>query len=180
MKCTNCKKNEATVFYREVINGKETKYALCPDCAAEMEKKNGPFFSKFEMPDMSHMFDFDFPDVFGGGLLGGLLGGSLPEKTRRNAKRCPKCNATFDEICNEGKAGCPECYEVFKEEFAPTLGRLHGNSVHRGRAPAGLKAEKSRENEVASLEKQLKKAVSDEKYEDAAVLRDRLRELRAQ
>ena len=69
---------------------------------------------------------------------------------------------------------------MFKEEFAPTLGRLHGNSVHRGRAPAGLKAEKGRENEIASLEKQLKKAVSDEKYEDAAVLRDRLRELRAQ
>ena len=38
MLCEKCKKNEASVFYRENINGKERKYSLCPECAAELEK----------------------------------------------------------------------------------------------------------------------------------------------
>ena len=180
MKCTNCKKNEATVFYREVVNGKETKYALCPDCAAELEKKNVSLFNMLEMPDMSNMFNFDIPDIFGGGLLGSLFSDALPEKTKHSAKKCTLCGATFDELCSEGKAGCPVCYSVFREELAPTLGRLHGSATHRGRAPSKQRAKKMRENELACLEKQLKKAVSEEKYEDAAVLRDKIRDLRAQ
>ena len=39
MKCEKCQKNEATVFYRENINGKEAKYHLCPKCASELEKE---------------------------------------------------------------------------------------------------------------------------------------------
>ena len=163
-----------------MVNGKETKYALCPDCAAELEKKNGSLFNMLEMPDMSNMFNFDIPDIFGGGLLGSLFSDALPEKTKHSAKKCTLCGSTFDELCSEGKAGCPVCYSVFREELAPTLGRLHGSATHRGRAPSKQRAKKMRENELACLEKQLKKAVSEEKYEDAAVLRDKIRDLRAQ
>jgi len=37
MICDKCKKNTAQVYYTENINGKETKYALCHECAAEMK-----------------------------------------------------------------------------------------------------------------------------------------------
>ena len=39
MLCEKCSKNEATVFYREIVNGKEKKYSLCSDCAAKLEKE---------------------------------------------------------------------------------------------------------------------------------------------
>ena len=38
MLCQKCKKNEATVYYKENINGHVTEYNLCPECAAELEK----------------------------------------------------------------------------------------------------------------------------------------------
>lgn len=166
MKCTNCNKKEATVFYREIINGKETKYALCPECAAAKEKESGSsFFS-------------DMPDIFSGGLLGSLFSGS--NARIKEEKKCTLCGASFRQLCEEGKAGCPVCYSVFREEFAPTLSRLHGGASHRGRVPARLRAEKSKEEKIAALEKELKDAVAAEKFEDAALLRDKLRDLRAQ
>ena len=33
MLCQKCKKNEATVHYKKVVNGKQTEMYLCPECA---------------------------------------------------------------------------------------------------------------------------------------------------
>lgn len=43
-----------------------------------------------------------------------------------------------------------------------------------------LRAKKTKEEKIASLEKELKEAIANEKYEDAAVLRDKLRDMRAE
>lgn len=168
MKCTNCKKKEATVFYREIVNGKETNWALCPDCAAAMDKEKG-----------ASLFS-DMSDIFQGGLLGGLFNSVHAPSAAKEEKKCNLCGATFRQLCEEGKAGCPACYLSFREEFAPTLSRLHGSASHRGRVPGALREKKSKEDKIASLERDLKEAIEAEKFEDAAVLRDKLREMRAQ
>ncbi len=165
MKCTKCNAKEATVFYRENINGKETKYALCGDCAAAMEKETGNLFA----------------DPFGGNLLGSLFS-SIPQKTqpRKEEKKCSLCGATFRQLAENGKVGCPTCYVSFREELAPTLKRLHGTAVHRGRTPEKFQAKRSAMEKLASLEKQLKQAIETEAYEEAATLRDQIRALRGQ
>ena len=165
MKCSKCNKKEATVFYREVVNGKETKYALCSDCAADREKEmNDTLFKNFYEP-------------FESGIFGSLFA-PISASAKKEEKKCTLCGATFRELCEEGKAGCPVCYSVFREEFAPTLTRLHGKVTHRGRVPLKFREKKDREDKILSLEKDLKTAISEERYEDAAALRDRLRELR--
>lgn len=170
MKCTNCNKNEATVYYREVINGKETKYALCPECAAEKEKEmNKSLFDSFYEP-------------FGTGLLGSLFSDVLPSGERyenKGEKKCTLCGATFRELCEGGKTGCPTCYSVFREEFGPTLSRLHGSADHKGRAPGKFKQKREEKARLCAMEKDLKKAIAEERYEDAAQLRDKIKELRA-
>ena len=40
MLCEKCKKNNASFFFEENINGKKRSLALCSECAEEM-KKNG-------------------------------------------------------------------------------------------------------------------------------------------
>lgn len=165
MKCSKCNKNEATVFYREVINGKETKYNLCPQCAAKTEKEmNKNMFSSFYEP-------------FETSILGSLFTPQHLRAGKREEKKCTLCGATFRELCEGGKAGCPTCYTVFREEFTPTLSRLHGGRSHRGRAPGEFKEKRSRELKAAELEKELKTAIAEERYEDAAVIRDKLKEL---
>ncbi len=165
MKCTRCNAKEATVFYREIVNGKETKYALCSDCAAAMEKESGSLFA----------------DPFGGNLLGSLFS-DIPQKIqpRKEEKKCTLCGATFRQLAENGKVGCPACYTSFREELAPTLKRLHGTAVHRGRVPKKFQAKRTAMEKLASLERDLKKAIETEAYEEAAKLRDEIRALRGQ
>lgn len=165
MKCTECKKNEATVYYREVINGKETEYALCPECAAKHESK------------MNKSFFDDFYSPFENSLIGSLFS-PAPTKLQRSEKKCTLCGSTIREIAKSGKVGCPVCYSVFREELSPTLTKLHGNGVHRGRVPKKLRHETEEKKKLEKLNEELKTAIAEEKYEDAAVIRDKIREIR--
>lgn len=187
MLCEKCGKNEATFYYEENINGAVKTYHLCADCAKAMQKSG-------EIPSM-HEKDLWAP--FAGlhtlfdqnGLLGSLLG--APDKGRtdtlkagdtketgRGEKVCPVCGASFADIVREGRAGCPACYETFADELAPSVRRMHGTLTHTGRAPAAYREKQARKQEMEQLEEQLRAAVQAERYEDAAVLRDKLKTMR--
>lgn len=173
MLCERCKKNEATVHYREIINGKERKYLLCADCAREMEK--------------SGEISFSAPKFFGDGELGALnsVFGSLfaPPRgahTLSEAKKCPLCGATFNELVKEGKVGCAKCYDTFQAELERTISGIHAKETHTGKSPAKLRDKLDVKQKIRALERELKDAIRDERYERAAELRDELNTLRAQ
>lgn len=174
MLCQKCKKNTATVYYKENINGKVTEYSLCPDCAAELEK-NGVI--KLENP-VDRLFGenlFDFSPLFSG-FLGGLdrvLGSG------REAKRCPVCGSTFDDIVRSGHIGCTQCYETFADELSATVNQLHGGAKPAGRVPKRFSEKHSREQQISSLKAELQAAVEKQEFERAAELRDKIKELEA-
>ena len=157
MKCERCNKNEATVFYREIINGHETRQNLCPVCAREKEEESGLSFK---------------------GLFSNSLFTAPSAYKMREEKKCPLCAMTEREIRAAGKVGCPECYGAFADFLAPTLRRLHGSAVHRGRRPGNHAKETKTENEISRLEAELKECIEREDYEKAADLRDTIRQLR--
>ncbi len=180
MLCERCKKNEAAVFYRESVNGKERSLSLCAECAKEA-KKNGEIEDVFEHDNFFGSGFFD--DTFSGAdkLFGSLFGvRELPGRTKEKIKKCPLCGSTFSDLVNTGKAGCPECYRTFAEELSPTISRIHGTTSHVGGAPAAFKKDKEKKEKIKSLEAELKAAVKDEEYEKAAKLRDELRAARAE
>ena len=161
MKCEKCAVNEATVFYREIINGKETKMHLCSKCAGEKEA------------------GFGFGDLTPEGLFGNVFSSlGLQKKPSVEAKRCSLCGSLFSDIAKMGKVGCPKCYESFADELAPTLKRLHGVATHKGNIPEKHKEKLSALRYAEQLEAELEAAVSREEYEKAAELRDKIRELR--
>ena len=73
--------------------------------------------------------------------------------------------------------GCPQCYAEFYDNLLPVIKRVQKDVKHIGKIPAG-------ENDLASmreyerLTRELKAAVAEERYEDAAVIRDKLRKIR--
>ena len=180
MLCEKCKKNEATVFYRESVNGKERSLALCPECAKEAKNK-GEIEDVFEHESFFGSGFFD--DTFAGAdkLFGSLFGmRELPGRTKEKVKKCPLCGSTFSDLVNTGKAGCPECYVTFAEELSPTISRIHGTTSHVGGAPADYKKDREKKEKIRTLEAELKAAVKNEEYERAAKLRDELRAARAE
>jgi protein arginine kinase activator len=157
MKCQRCPK-QATLHITEVLG--DEKYEdlhLCEDCAkkylyepaekAAAAKKGG-----------KPAVDADAPDEPGG-------------------KQCDACGIKFVEFRNAGRLGCPHDYDAFKEELLPLLESIHGDVKHAGKTPRRLPKAKSAQLELAQLRKKLAQAVQDEAYEEAARLRDKIRQV---
>lgn len=97
--------------------------------------------------------------------------------------RCPGCGTTWDKIRHDGRAGCASCYLEFREQLSGVMARVQRGENHTGKTPRTIKKRhhrlqhlrKRRDNQLAVLQARLQNAVSSEKYEEAARLRDKIK-----
>ncbi len=165
MLCENCKKNNATTYFKQNINGNIQEVYLCSECAA-----------KLDMGGMSSsLFDFFMPSQF-------------RVRAEREQKKCG-CGTTFYNISKTGKVGCPDCYETFRNELAAVLKKINGAKQHTGRCPQRFENGKTEDKKVAQpevkeenleakLRKELENAIKCENFEEAAKLRDQIKALK--
>lgn len=174
MKCEKCGKNEATMYYKENINGVTREMHLCEDCA-QKENIGGAFESAFQ--SMNHFWSDPFHSFLGGGfgsLWNDMLGS--PVATMLGTERkCPTCGMTESQLRQGGRVGCPDCYNTFSDILNPYVQKVHGATQHIGAAPAT--PEQPETDPVEALRAQLKTAVENEEYEQAARLRDEIRRM---
>ena len=168
MLCERCKKNQATIFYEENINGQKRSYSLCAECAAAMEKEGE--LSLHGSSGMFSMPSFGCHDQ----LFGGLFGQTAVPSAKQS---CPGCGATLDDFRKDGKTGCPTCYTTFSAALGETIRSIHGNVKHVGRAPARYRQNREKQDTLQSLKADMKQAIADENFELAAKLRDEIRSL---
>ena len=188
MLCENCGKREANVMYTQIINGDKKDMHLCEECSEKLGIGN----MNFKMPISFSSFLGDFFDEFENDTL-------LPELNPIKQLTCDSCGMTFENFMNTGKFGCSNCYDVFESQIDPILKNIHGANKHVGRlgkiSPTiniqeqeeSIKEEKntneqnSNENTTMSEEERLKQelqnAIKEERYEDAAKLRDEISKL---
>ncbi len=172
MKCEKCGKNEATVYYRESVNGQTKSWSLCGDCFADMQQSG-----QIKM-ETANFWKDPFEDFFSNDFFQTLMAPSVGRLASGGRKKCSLCGSTLEDIVSEGKVGCPKCYEVFENELEDSVRRIHGTGRHTGRAPGKFKEKFEQKKKESELEKQLKEAVKAERFEDAARLRDELKALR--
>ncbi len=156
MLCTNCKKEQATFFYSQTINGKESSAALCAHCAKHADIGAMNF--------LSPLFQPDFADK---------------QNHRSTRKTCSLCGLTFADIQKFGKVGCPDCYKTFRDELQDTIRSIHGSTKYIGSAPADA-ATKPLQSEEEKLRTDLTAAIQTENYEEAARLRDAIKALKGE
>ena len=97
--------------------------------------------------------------------------------------RCSGCGTTWDRIRHDGRAGCAACYLEFREQLTGVMARVQRGENHIGKTPRAIESRhhrlqhlrKRRDNQLAVLQARLQKAVSSEKYEEAARLRDKIK-----
>ena len=195
MLCQKCKKNEANVRYTEIINGEKIEMMLCEECSHKLGLDN----LSFNMP-------IDFSSFFGGLLEDEMYNEKefMPLFNSVRELKCDNCNMTYDEFVNKGKFGCSECYNVFSSKIDSILNRLHGSNKYLGRKALksslnklskkvtkeensivdGSKDSESKEgsngsndSKLVKLKEDLKKAIADERYEDAAKIRDEIKKI---
>lgn len=156
MKCQRCPK-QATLHITEVLGeDRFEELHLCEDCAKkylyEPQKKK--------------------------------QAGSLSDGENREAEedapagaRCPECGISFLEFRNHGRFGCPHDYDAFKTELLPLLESVHGETRHAGKTPRRAPRTKTAQAELSQLRQRLQSLVTEENYEEAARVRDRIKQL---
>lgn len=180
MKCDMCD-NEATVFLTQIVDGKMTQVNLCDKCSKEKGVTD---------PTGFQLADF-------------LLGTAAQKKAKAvtiedDTLACPECGFTRAHLKKIGRMGCPECYRTFAEDLDGMLKAMHKGTRHVGKAPGkpapAVSTATARRQEpaehslpkpavvnpkkrLADLKTAIEKAVAEERYEDAAKLRDEMRAL---
>jgi protein arginine kinase activator len=156
MKCQRCPK-QATLHITEVLPDERfEELHLCEDCAKKYLYE--PAAQQQAAKKAGPAADPDLADDLGG-------------------KQCEACGIKFVEFRNAGRLGCPHDYDTFREELLPLLESIHGDVRHQGKTPRRLPRAKSAQVELAQLRKKLQQAVLEEAYEEAARIRDRIRQV---
>ena len=172
MMCERCGKREANVYIKNVINGSVQEMHLCAECA----KEQGLIHETVNPFQEMHDFFSDFGNAFQG-FFPELI---TPAETRRSIgadKTCPLCGASAQDIARTGRAGCANCYTVFDYVLDPAIRRIHGDVSHAGAVPGSAGVEANRKRRLQDLKHELKTAIKNEAFEDAARLRDEIRGL---
>lgn len=146
--------NKATVYFTQIIDGKMQKVNLCEKCARE---KGVTDPTGFALADL----------LFGIGQQQ-----SVGRASGRRTESCPQCGLTAEQLKKTGRVGCPKCYEVFSESLSSILKAMHKGLVHQGKVPVRLMESRARSLRLRDLKAALEKAVSEERFEDAAAYRD--------
>ena len=164
MHCDVCKKEEATVHLTEIVDEKVKKLHLCESCARE---KSEEMEAHFGLAD----------------LLSGLadLAPASVKKTEKPTEevslKCPRCGFTFRDFRKVGRLGCPACYDTFKENLKPLLKKIHGSERHVGKIPSKKEVKPDTKAILADLKDRIEEAVKLEEFEEAARLRDKIKEV---
>ncbi len=173
MLCEKCKKSEATVHLTEIIKNVKSEIHLCEACARGIGLNSKLSNFTLTVPDMLSFLDIEEThDIV-------------------DTNVCRSCGTAFLDYKKTGKLGCPDCYRYLHGALEPVIAGYHGEKKHVGKIPlnyvemkspgkafldAGVRVAEKTET-IMDLKKKLDQAVKEERYEDAAVVRDNLKKL---
>jgi protein arginine kinase activator len=170
MQCERCKKSEATIHLTEIIKDVKSEVHLCESCARGIGLNSKLSNFSLSIPELLSFLDINEIEDSADGSM------------------CKSCGITYLDFSREGKLGCPDCYLYLNDSLKSAILGYHGATRHIGKHPINTGSDPrdqslvnirvlSEKKSVNELKKQLDKAVFDERYEEAAVLRDRIREI---
>ncbi len=153
MECERCNSAQATIHLMKETNDHKTHLHLCKDCAEELDESDGQ----------------------AGVSISNILSKLLDEDPEESLT-CERCGLDLATFRSRGRVGCPACYETFEDQLSSLIKRIHGAREHVSGSGGELGVLPTKRKQKL-LEKKLKEAVEEERYEDAAQLRDRIDEL---
>jgi protein arginine kinase activator len=160
MLCNICKEREATVHLTQIAADKVQKVDMCEECAKQ-KGVNDP--TGFSLADL---------------LLG--IGASQEfEQAAGGQVKCPRCGFSQADFKKAGRLGCPECYKTFSEGLEGLLKTMHKGTRHVGKAPQAMAQTHDASNNLKLLQRKLAKAIEEEDFEQAATLRDEIKQMNA-
>jgi len=164
MLCQECKKRSAVVHMTEITNNKKTEYHLCQECAQKKDDLN--LFAPLSIND----------------ILAGFLSTDKSAQTigKKESERCETCGIDYSLFKKTGRLGCGDCYKSFRNQLIPLIKRVQGSTAHSGKVSKRCGYDQRIQRHIVQLKNKLRKAIELEAYEEAADLRDEIREVEQQ
>jgi protein arginine kinase activator len=163
MKCQKCVK-PATFHITDIERGKPREYHFCDEHARQhltpVEESSEPPSTMGELAKKLT-----------------ISPGAGREPSPSDKQSCPNCNITFLEFRNSGRLGCPYDYEVFRDELMPLLENIHDETRHSGKVPRRAPRNSQQQTTLIQLRNEQKRMIAEEKYEEAARIRDKIRSI---
>ncbi len=161
MLCCICKEREATVHLTQIAGDKMQKVDLCEECA-KTKGVNDP--TGFSLADL---------------LLGLGASQEMEQSSGGVELKCPRCGFTQADFKKAGRLGCADCYKTFAEGLEGLLKSMHKGTRHAGKVPESLRQTRDISDRLKNLQKRLSKAIENEDFEQAAQLRDEIKQTSA-
>src|SRR4029078_1140899 len=159
MLCYICKTHVATVHLTQMVEGKTKKVDLCEACSKEKGVDDPTGFSLADL------------------LLGLGAAQEIAQASPGVELRCAACGFSQADFKKAGRLGCAECYTTFAEGLEGLLKTMHKGIRHVGKVPLALQQRRDQAERLKTLQKKLAKAVEDENFEQAALLRDEIKQI---
>jgi protein arginine kinase activator len=160
MKCEICGLKDAVIHIRQIQKDLVHELHICEDCAQEK--------------GLLKEEDSELPIA---NLLSGLLEGKEVAGAPDAKEACPQCGMKASEFRKQGKLGCTECFTTFERDVRSIVSQMAARPRHTGKLPLTLAAEPAGSVARDGLRDALHEAIEREDYEEAARLRDQLREM---
>lgn len=164
MLCEDCQKRPACVHITKVNNNFKTEKHLCEHCA----QKAGEF-------SFSADAGLSVQD-----LLKGMFSQGFVEAQPKTVSVCPNCSMSYSDFSHNGKIGCSVCYSTFSDRLERMMRRIHGANAHTGKVPRRTGGDLAARQKLKKMKRQLESYIASEEYENAAKLRDEMRQLEKQ
>ena len=162
MICERCHKRKASLKYTEVVRGKATLRNICESCLGDLQR-----------------------DPAGGFELAGVPTAKIAAALRQEGERvvaqreCPSCGISLLTVAKEGRVGCVNCFAAFGELVDMMVRSSQYSQRHAGSGPNSLDGRDQLRVDLRTKRSLLRNMLQAEHYEEAAVLRDEIRELEA-
>ena len=157
------------MFLTQLAEGQMKKVCLCEGCAKERGVTDPTGFSLADML----MGNFEKS----GGAPAPISMSAKNESFSSAGRECSECGFTITDFQKIRRFGCANCYQTFAAELAPLLRGMHKGFTHVGKVPEGLMELHIRRQRMEELNLKLEEAITSESYEEAAKLRDALKEM---
>lgn len=153
MLCEKCKKNEACYHSTLIVNGNSKTTNLCYECATKedlIQKNSVDIFNDF-FSSFNDMFEDSLNEFF-----------------------CPSCNISLGDFRRNHFLGCPSCYDIFKDDLSILEQRIKDDEKIEFNTPKTS----SIDIQIEDLQKKMKKAIEEERYEDAGDYKKQIENLK--
>jgi protein arginine kinase activator len=90
------------------------------------------------------------------------------QTTKELTQTCPACGWSLNDFIENGVVGCSKCYETFYSEIKPIIDKI----IIKNKTAANVEIEP--QHKISILKWQLEKAIDEERFEEAAHLRDNI------